>query len=108
MVDEVGHVVGTWWWPVHGHNLGGPGVATPWTQTDDGASAGHELFDTGDTGTRQPDGRLGDATRREGSVDGGSFGPDVDTDRVRLVRLVGGAGTSGGPGVTLAGCRSFW
>ena len=82
VLDEVGHVVGTWWWPVHGHYLGGPGVATPWTQTDDRAAAGHEPFDTGNTGTRQPDRRLGDATRGEGFVDGGSFGPDVDSDRV--------------------------
>lgn len=52
VIDEVENIVGMWWQPAHGHHLGDPGVATPWTQTDDSASAGHELFDIGDARTR--------------------------------------------------------
>jgi len=76
------------------HYLDGPDVTSPRAKAKHGAgirvSADHEPFDVRDPDNRRAGvwlvGQINDATILMGSVNGSSFGPDIDADRVRLVR----------------------
>ncbi len=75
------------------YDLDGLYIASPWAEAKHGAGirigTDHEPFDVGDPYNRRAGaqfvGRIDDATILTGSVNGGSFGPNVDVDRVRPV-----------------------
>ena len=76
------------------YDLDGSYIASPWAEAKHGAGirigTGHEPFDVGDSDSERAGaqfaGRIRDAAILKGSVNGGSFGPDVDVDRVGPVR----------------------
>ena len=77
----------------YNHHLDGLCIASPWAEAEHGAGLrigiDHKPFDVRDTDSRRVSAQLVarayDATIPTVSVNGGSFGPDVDVDRVRPV-----------------------
>ena len=93
VVEQSVHVLESWPRAGYDHHLDALCVAPPWAEAEHGAGlwigTDHELFGIRDADNRRVGvrlvGRIDDATILTGSVNGGSFGPDVDVDRVRPV-----------------------
>ena len=93
VVEQSVYVLESWRRADYDHHLDALCIAPPWAEAEHGAGLwigiDYELFDFRDPDNRrvgaQLVGRIDDATILTGSVNGGSFGPDVDVDRVRPV-----------------------